>query len=72
LDLDGEKMEMMNTRIGVAGTAAGIVAGMLAAVWLLAHPESPVLVYVAMVGFAVFALLAVVMSVVWVVQRLRA
>jgi len=47
------------------------VIGTVAAVWLLAHPESPVLVYAAMVGFAVFALLAVVMSVVWVVQQVR-
>jgi xanthosine utilization system XapX-like protein len=57
-------------RVRVAAVA-GIAVGLLCAVWLLAHPESPVLVFVAMVGFALFTALAVVLTVVWAVQWVR-
>jgi hypothetical protein len=58
-------------RVNVAAVA-GIVVGLLCAVWLLAHPESPVLVFVAMVGFALFVVLGLVLTAVWVVRWLRA
>ena len=57
-------------RVNVAAVA-GIVVGLLCAVWLLAHPESPVLVFVAMIGFALFLVLGLVMTAVWAVRTVR-
>jgi tellurite resistance protein TehA-like permease len=66
--MERQMERVMKTR---AAAVAGIVVGLLCAVWLLAHPESPALVFVAMVGFALFAALAVVLTVVWVVRWVR-
>ena len=66
--MERQMERVMKTR---AAAVAGIVVGLLCAVWLLTHPESPALVFVAMVGFALFLGLGLVMTVVWAVQWVR-
>jgi hypothetical protein len=72
MEREMERVETMERTMRVrVAAAAGIAVGLLCAVWLLAHPESPVLVFVAMVGFALFLVLGLVMTVVWAVQWVR-
>jgi len=57
--------------VGIAVAVVIAVVGLVASLWLLGHPESPVLVFVAMVAAGVFLLLGVVSTVAWLVRTMH-